>query len=90
MKKLSNALLSLAIFAGTGMGASILSEQAHAGWAPKKPVEFVIMAGKGGGADRLARFIQGIIEKNKLSPKPIKSSVSGGAVWILGASGWLA
>ena len=70
MKKLGTVLLSTAIAAGMGFGASLLPEQAQAGWAPKKPVEFVIMAGKGGGADRLARFIQGIIEKNKLSAKP--------------------
>ena len=43
---------------------------ATAGWQPRKPVEFVIMAGQGGGADRLARLIQSIIEKHKLSPQP--------------------
>ena len=29
------------------------------------------MAGKGGGADKLARLIQSTIEKHKLSPKPV-------------------
>lgn len=48
------------------------------GWKPKKPVEFVIMAGKGGGADRLARFIQGIIEKKGLSSKPFVPINKGG------------
>jgi len=48
------------------------------GWEPKKPVEFVIMAGKGGGADRLARFIQGIIEKQNLSSKPFVPVNKGG------------
>lgn len=43
---------------------------AIADWAPKKPVDFVIMAGKGGGADRMARLMQTIIEKHKFSPKP--------------------
>ena len=43
------------------------------GWEPKKPVEFVIMAGKGGGADRLAPFFSGIIGKKKLFSKPVVS-----------------
>jgi tripartite-type tricarboxylate transporter receptor subunit TctC len=53
-------------------------QTAQAAWEPKKPVEFVIMAGKGGGADRLARFIQGIIAKHHLSPKPFVPVNKGG------------
>ncbi len=60
------------------LGVVIAPHHAAAGWEPKKPVEFVIMAGKGGGADRLARFIQGIIEKNDLSPKPFVPINKGG------------
>ena len=41
-----------------------------ADWQPKKPVQFVIMAGPGGGADKMARLMQTIIEKHKFSPKP--------------------
>ena len=41
-----------------------------ADWKPKKPVEFVIMAGPGGGADKMARLMQTVIEKHKFSPKP--------------------
>jgi len=41
-----------------------------ADWTPKKPVEFIIMAGAGGGADQIARLLQGLIEKKKLSPQP--------------------
>ena len=29
-------------------------------WKPQKPVEMVIMAGQGGGADRLARLFQSL------------------------------
>ncbi len=43
---------------------------ASAAWEPKKPVEFIIMAGTGGGADQMARLMQSIIEKNDLSSKP--------------------
>ncbi|MCH7478881.1 MAG: tripartite tricarboxylate transporter substrate binding protein, partial [SAR324 cluster bacterium] len=48
----------------------LFSGLAAAQWTPRKPVEFVIMAGKGGGADRLARLIQSIIAKNNFSPQP--------------------
>lgn len=43
---------------------------AQAAWTPKKPVEFVIMAGPGGGADKMARLMQTVIEKHDFSPKP--------------------
>ncbi len=49
------------------------------GWQPKKPVEFVIMAGKGDGADRLARFIQGIVAKNNFASKPFVPINKGGS-----------
>jgi putative tricarboxylic transport membrane protein len=39
-------------------------------WEPQKPVEFIIMAGPGGGADRMARLMQSVIEKYKFSSKP--------------------
>ena len=35
-------------------------------WEPTKPVELVIPAGTGGGADQMARMIQGIVTKNNL------------------------
>jgi putative tricarboxylic transport membrane protein len=79
MKKLSTTVLSAAIAAGLGLGAAVVSDKAEAAeWQPKKPVEFVIMAGKGGGADKLARFIQSIIEKHKMSPKPLVPVNKGG------------
>jgi putative tricarboxylic transport membrane protein len=55
-------------------------------WEPTKPVEFVIPAGTGGGADQMARLISGIAEKHRLSPRPIIAvNKSGGA----GAEGFL-
>jgi tripartite-type tricarboxylate transporter receptor subunit TctC len=57
-----------------------------AAWEPTKPIEFVIPAGTGGGADQMARLIAGIAEKHKLSPRPlIVVNKSGGA----GAEGFL-
>jgi len=71
---------ALAVAAGllAGLGVTTVATDADAAWKPRKPVEFVIMAGKGGGADRLARFIQGIIEKNKFSPRPFVPNNKGG------------
>ena len=51
-------------------GIGLLTDVQAAEWQPKKPVQFVIMAGKGGGADKMARLMQTIIEKHKLSPRP--------------------
>jgi putative tricarboxylic transport membrane protein len=48
-----------------------LSAPAHAQWAPSKPVEFVVPAGTGGGADQIVRFLQGVIAKNRLMTQPI-------------------
>ncbi len=57
-----------------------------AAWEPTKPVEFVVPAGTGGGADQMARFIQGVVAKNKLMSQPIiVVNKSGGA----GAEGFL-
>lgn len=50
-------------------GSMALSQDVQA-WEPKKPVDFVIMAGKGGGADKMARLMQSIIEKHNLASKP--------------------
>ncbi len=55
-------------------------------WEPTKPVEFVVPAGTGGGADQMARFVQGIVAKNKLMAQPlVVVNKSGGA----GAEGFL-
>ena len=59
------------------------SPTAEAAWQPSKPVEFVIMAGPGGGADIYARLISGLIEKNKLAPVafvPVNRDGGAGAV----------
>jgi tripartite-type tricarboxylate transporter receptor subunit TctC len=57
-----------------------------AAWEPSKPIEFVIPAGTGGGADQMARLIAGIAEKHNLTPRPmVVVNKSGGA----GAEGFL-
>lgn len=49
---------------------ALTAPAAFAEWQPRKPVEFIIMAGTGGGADQIARLMQGLIEKKDLSPRP--------------------
>jgi putative tricarboxylic transport membrane protein len=70
----------------TVMGAAALLPRAAHAWEPTKPIELVIPAGTGGGADQMARLISGVAEKNKLSPQPVIAvNKSGGA----GAEGFL-
>lgn len=70
------------------LGASLafFATSAAQAWEPTKPVEFVVPAGTGGGADQMARFLQGVIAKHKLMPQPlVVVNKSGGA----GAEGFL-
>jgi len=57
------------------VGAAALTATAFSGVAqafePTKPIDFVIMAGKGGGADKMARLMQAIVEKENLSNRPL-------------------
>jgi len=53
---------------------------AEAAWEPTKPVEFIIPAGTGGGADLMARFVTAVIQKENLAPVPFLAvNKSGGA-----------
>ena len=72
---------------GALAGAMALAGPAGAqGWEPTKPVNFIIPAGTGGGADQMARFIQGAIAKNNLMKQPLVVVNKGGGA---GAEGFL-
>jgi putative tricarboxylic transport membrane protein len=74
------------IAAAVGAIAALCMTPTAQAWEPTKPVEFVVPAGTGGGADQMARFIQGIVAKHKLMKQPIVVvNKSGGA----GAEGFL-
>ena len=65
---------------------AVLAATPAAAWEPTKPIEFVVPAGTGGGADQMARFLQGVIAKHNLSKQPfVVVNKSGGA----GAEGFL-
>jgi tripartite-type tricarboxylate transporter receptor subunit TctC len=68
------------------LAATAAMVQPAMAWEPTKPVEFVIPAGQGGGADQMARLMQGIVAKHNLMKQPlIPVNRSGGA----GAEGFL-
>jgi tripartite-type tricarboxylate transporter receptor subunit TctC len=76
--RLASAVFAALVLVGAALPASA--------WEPTKPIEFVIPAGTGGGADQMARLIAGVAEKHKLSPQSIiVVNKSGGA----GAEGFL-
>lgn len=69
MNSRQRKILAGAAIAAATMGAAGL--QPALAFEPTKPVEFVIMAGKGGGADKMARLMQSIVEQENLSPRPL-------------------
>ena len=78
---LSRGLLPLVAALGLGAASAPV-----AAWEPTKPVEFIIPAGTGGGADQMARLMQGIVAKHNLMKQAlIPVNKSGGA----GAEGFL-
>ena len=73
---------SSAIAAGSMLCAAIALAPvtASAAWEPSHPIEFIVPAGTGGGADLMARTIQGIVTKHGLIKSPmVVINKSGGA-----------
>lgn len=76
--KCSASCLALAAIASlVSIGMTL---PAAAAWEPMRPVEFIVPAGTGGGADQMARTIQGIVTKHNLMKQPlVVINKSGGA-----------
>jgi tripartite-type tricarboxylate transporter receptor subunit TctC len=70
----------------TAVSATVLSAPALAAWEPGRTVEFIVPAGTGGGADQMARFIQGMVAKHKLMKQSMVVINKGGGA---GADGFL-
>lgn len=79
--KLKGALISTALALGVAGVSPAFA------WEPTKPVEFIIPAGPGGGADQMARMIQGIVTKHNLMKQTIIPVNKGAGA---GAEGFLA
>ncbi len=60
------ALIISAMISGAFAGS------ASAAWQPTKPITFIVMAGKGGGADKAVRFLSEVMVKNNLTPVPFE------------------
>jgi putative tricarboxylic transport membrane protein len=83
MKKVSLRMMGVMVCSLTMLFITIGMADA---WQPNRPVEFVVPAGSGGGADQMARFISPLVSKYKLCPTPwIVVNKSGGA----GAEGFM-
>ncbi len=76
----------LTAVAGVAVAAAIATSSAFAAWEPTKQITIVVPAGTGGGADQMARFIQGVVSKHNLADKPIVVINKAGAA---GAEGFL-
>ena len=63
-------LLAASLAGALAVAGSLAASNAAMAWEPKKPVDFIIMAGKGGGADKMARLMQSVIEKKDIASKP--------------------
>ena len=83
MRNTSKALGVAALCFGSAVAISIPAQA----WEPTHPIEIIVPAGTGGGADQMARVMQGIITKHNLSKQSVVViNQSGGA----GGEGFLA
>jgi tripartite-type tricarboxylate transporter receptor subunit TctC len=64
------------------VGFFVFSSTANA-WEPRKPVEIVIPAGQGGGADVMGRFFATIIQTKKKSQRNLLSLLTSRVVPVL-------
>jgi putative tricarboxylic transport membrane protein len=68
---MKRSIHALGFSALAALWASIAPVPATAAWEPTRPVEFIVPAGPGGGADIMARTIQGIVTKHSLMKQPM-------------------
>ena len=80
MNRMTRLALATTALALTGVAPG------YAAWQPQKPIEFVATAGPGGGTDNLARAVQNIITKYKLTDQPVVVTNKGGGS---GAEGYV-
>ena len=75
-KRSRTTAVSISALMLAGFGSVVFAAGAEAAWQPTKPVEFIIPAGTGGGADQMARVMQGIITKHNLQSSRLSSSTN--------------
>jgi putative tricarboxylic transport membrane protein len=80
MHLLHRRSFQVVLLVALGWTMPVADAPAQVGWQPTKPIEFVIMAGKGGGADLIVRNMAEIIAKHKLTTVPIDPvNIAGGS-----------
>ena len=47
------------------------AQTTNSAWEPSAPVELVVPAGTGGGADQMARFVADMVTKHRLMKQPL-------------------
>jgi putative tricarboxylic transport membrane protein len=77
---------AIRLCAAAALLATAATGVAFAEWKPTKTVEFIVPAGTGGGADQMARMIQGIIQKHGLMDQSMVVINRGGGA---GAEGFM-
>ena len=60
MRRIRRALVAAGVLA-----VAAVAPAPSMAWEPTKPVEFIVPAGTGGGADQMARFLQGVVTKKR-------------------------
>ena len=88
--KRHNTCTVVPYLAALGVALASPASAAAAAWEPTKSVEFIIPAGTGGGADQMARLLQGVVAKHNLMKQsliPINKSGGAGAEGFLDVKG---
>ena len=85
MKKLQFRKSVIALSLAAAASTTFFAPHAFA-WEPTKSVEFVVPAGTGGGADQMARLVQGVVTKYNLMKQPLVVVNKGGGA---GAEGFI-
>lgn len=71
--------------AATALVVASVQARASEPWSPKRPIEWVVPAGAGGGFDRSVRVLQSIISEKNLLPVPLivmnKPGAGGAIAW---------
>ena len=66
----SRKLVAAGLAGALAVAGTLAASNAAMAWEPQKPADFIVMAGKGGGADKMARLMQSVIEKKGIASKP--------------------
>lgn len=84
LKSINRAWRALAC--ASSVAGVLAAHPVLAQWEPTRTVELIVPAGTGGGADQMARAVQGIVTKYSLSKQPMVVVNKGGGA---GAEGFL-